>query len=510
MIDTSPLEQEITHLQDENQRLSKQVKRLVWAERRMIESQEKLDAQVATYRQLNEISRQFSKTFSIAEILQHAIQFIIYEHNFERCLILRNNSDQQFELEKCDGYYDDDGTIASLTLTWHHPAFQPLLAGAELLIAMQDDPNPAVQDLRQQVKLDEFIVFAIGDSAQPQFLILAGNTCDRVKYHRRVQTEDNALLGLVSLIQSTQSAIAQANFYTQIRDRASTLEQTLQELQQTQTHLIQSEKMSSLGQLVAGVAHEINNPVSFIYGNVAHASEYAKDLIELLDLYQACYQTPEAIIQEKAEEIDIDFLVTDLPKLLKSMQIGADRIKEIVASLKIFSRMDEAGSKAIDIHAGIDSTLMILQHRIKATSDRKAIEIIRNYDELPLIECYAGQLNQVFMNLLSNAIDALEDHCEEFPDFAPQIEITTAIEDSNLVNISIADNGTGIPEAIQSRLFDPFFTTKSVGKGTGMGLSISHQIITERHNGHLDCISKLGEGTEFRITIPAHTGSSHT
>ena len=263
--------------------------------------------------------------------------------------------------------------------------------------------------------------------------------------------------------------------------------------------------MSSLGQLVAGVAHEINNPVSFIYGNVAHASEYAQDLIDLLDLYQTCHPIPDDAIQAKAEEIDIDFLVTDLPKLLASMQVGADRIKEIVASLKIFSRMDETGSKAVNIHAGIESTLMILQHRIKATSDRKAVEIIKDYSELPLIECYAGQLNQVFMNLLSNAIDALEDHCEEVPDFAPRIEISTAIEDSDFVHIRIIDNGTGIPKEIQSRLFDPFFTTKSVGKGTGMGLSISHQIITERHKGRLECISRLGEGTEFRITIPSQT-----
>ncbi|HTL89379.1 MAG TPA: ATP-binding protein [Leptolyngbya sp.] len=501
MFHSSLSEHDLIQLQAENQQLSEQVKRLVRAERRTIESQEKLDAQIAIYRQLNEISRQFSKTFSIAEILQHTIQFIIYQHNFERCLVLRNTLDQQFQLDQYDGYYEDNSTIASISLTWQHPAFQPLATGAEFLIGMQDSHDSAIQELRHQIEIDEFVGFAIGEPNHPQFLIFAGNTGDRAKYHCRIRANDDALLGLVSLIQSAQAAIAQANLYTQIRDRASALEQTLQELQQAQTHLIQSEKMSSLGQLVAGVAHEINNPVSFIYGNVAHASEYASDVIELLKLYQTCCPQPGAIIQTKAEEIDIDFLIEDLPKLLNSMRVGADRIKEIVASLKTFSRTDETGAKAVDIHAGIDSTLMILQHRIKATPKRTAIEIIKDYGDLPLIECYAGQLNQVFMNLLSNAIDALEDHCEESPSFAPQIKIRTIVVDQS-AQISITDNGTGIPASIQSRLFDPFFTTKPVGKGTGMGLSISHQIVAERHKGRLECISTPPEGTEFRVILP--------
>ncbi|MBW4440479.1 MAG: hypothetical protein KME10_04435 [Plectolyngbya sp. WJT66-NPBG17] len=498
----SSTEQEIAQLRAENQQLSEQVKRLVRAERRMTESQEKRDAQIALYRRLNEISRRFSKTGSISEILQHTIQFILYEYNFERCLILRSDSHEQFQLEQCDGYYDDSA-IASLVLTWQHSAFQPLTAGAELILRQQESNDPALQDLSRRIEIDEFVGFEIGESTLPEFLILAGNTRDRAKYHQRIQPNDDSLLGLISLIQSVQSAISQVNLYNQIRDRASDLEQTLQDLQQAQTQLIQSEKMSSLGQLVAGVAHEINNPVSFIYGNLAHASEYTSDLIALLKLYQLHNPLSDVTIQDKAEEIDLDFLIEDLPKLLVSMKVGADRIKEIVASLKIFSRMDEADCKAVDIHAGIDSTLMILQHRIKATPDRKAIEIIKNYDELPLIECYAGQLNQVFMNLLSNAIDALEDHCEHHPDFIPRITISTTIVNINSVSISITDNGMGIPESIQSQLFDPFFTTKPVGKGTGMGLSISHQIITERHKGRLECISQLNVGTEFRISIPS-------
>ena len=503
MIDSSSLEQEITALKAENQQLSEQVKRLVRAERCMIESQAERDAQVLMYRRLNEISRRFSKTFAIAEILQYTIQFIIYEYNFERCLILRSNSNHLFHVEQCDGYYDDDSTIASLVLTWRHSAFQPLATGAEFILGKQDHDDPAIQDLSHQIEIDEFVGFAIGELPLPEFLILIGNTRDQAKYHQRIQSDDDSILGLISLLQSVRSAISQANLYTEIRDRALALEQTLKELQHTQTQLIQSEKMSSLGQLVAGVAHEINNPVSFIYGNLAHASEYTDDLIKLLKLYEFCYPFPSATIQAKAAEIDLEFLIEDLPKLMTSMQVGADRIKEIVASLKIFSRMDEADYKAVDIHAGIDSTLMILQHRIKAVSQRKVIEIIKDYGSLPLVECYAGQLNQVFMNLLSNAIDALEDHCEQRPDFTPQIKISTATSNANFVKISITDNGTGIPESIQSRLFDPFFTTKPVGKGTGMGLSISHQIITERHKGRLECISKPNAGTEFSITIPS-------
>jgi signal transduction histidine kinase len=486
---------EIAHLRAENQRLSEQVKRLVWVERRMIESQDRLDHQISLYRQLNEIGKRISKSFEIGEILQETIQFIIYDRNFERCLVLQRQ-DQHFHLVQHEGYYDET-EIGSLALSSHHPAFQAF--SAEMLLGTMEESNPAIRDLGDRIGMDEFVGFMLAES---EFLILLGNTRDRAKYHHRIQIEDDTVLGLVNLIQTIQSALSQTNLYTQIRDRAAALEQTLQELQQAQTQLIQSEKMSSLGQLVAGVAHEINNPVSFIYGNISHANEYATDLIELLKLYQTSNPCPNLTIQEKADEIDLDFLVEDLPKLLHSMKIGADRIKEIVASLKIFSRMDESDCKAVDLHAGIESTLMILQHRLKATSERQAISVLKHYDDLPLIECFAGQLNQVFMNLLSNAIDALEERCEQDASFSPQIQITTERIDQN-VSIRILDNGTGIPDSIQTKLFDPFFTTKPVGKGTGMGLSISHQIVTERHQGRLDCVSNATHGTEFIITIPA-------
>ncbi|MFB2881728.1 PAS domain-containing protein [Floridanema aerugineum] len=288
----------------------------------------------------------------------------------------------------------------------------------------------------------------------------------------------------------------------QLRKQTKDLEQTLQELRRTQTQLVQSEKMSSLGQLVAGVAHEINNPVNFIFGNLSHAKEYTQDLLGLVELYQEHYPNPHPDIQAELEAIELDFLTEDLPKLLNSMKVGADRIQTIVASLRIFSRMDEAEMKEINIHEGIDSTLMILQNRLKAKPDRPEIKIIKEYGNLPLVECYAGQLNQVFMNIVANAIDALEDAYNAKKLVNPAISIHTKIIENNQAMIILADNGSGIPEKVKSRLFDPFFTTKPIGKGTGMGLSISYQIITEKHGGTLDCFSEPGKGTEFVIKIP--------
>jgi PAS domain S-box-containing protein len=285
-----------------------------------------------------------------------------------------------------------------------------------------------------------------------------------------------------------------------LRQQKYELEKTLQELQQTQAQLVHSEKMSSLGQMVAGVAHEINNPVNFIHGNLTHAEEYTADLLRLIQLYQQYYSDPPEEIQEELDELDLDFLQADLMKLLKSMRVGTDRIREIVKSLRTFSRLDEAEVKAADLHEGIFSTLMILQSRLKANGDYPEIEISPEFDELPLVECYVGQLNQVFMNLIANAIDALED--AKVPN--PKIRIETAILEGDRVVIRIADNGAGMSEEIRTKLFDPFFTTKPVGKGTGLGLSISYQIIVEKHRGQLRCKSIPGQGSEFEIEIPIY------
>jgi signal transduction histidine kinase len=314
--------------------------------------------------------------------------------------------------------------------------------------------------------------------------------------------------------------------YDRLTEKANQLENTIKELQQTQAQLIQTEKMSGLGQLVAGVAHEINNPVSFLYGNIPHAKEYVRDLLELLELYKESYPEPLPEIEEKTEEIEVEFIAEDLPRLLDSMRVGADRIREIVHSLRNFSRLDEAEMKPVDIHEGINNSLMILHSRLRAKTGHPEIKVNKEYGSLPEVICYPGKLNQVFMNLVVNAIDALEAIGAEAVEQnghsccqprVPTITIKTEIIDKKPVingvnseenitsiphvSIRIADNGPGIPEEIRTKIFDPFFTTKAPGKGTGLGLSICYQII-EKHGGTIEINSRVCDGTEFVISFP--------
>lgn len=286
------------------------------------------------------------------------------------------------------------------------------------------------------------------------------------------------------------------------REKAQQLEQTLEYLKNAQSQLIQSEKMSSIGQMVAGVAHEINNPVSFIYGNIIPAAQYARDLVKLIELYQQHYPEPVPEIAQELAGVEVDFIAEDFPRMLGSMEQGANRIKQIVLSLRNFSRLDETERKVIDIHEGIESTLVILQHRLQSQVKRGEIQVIKNYGVLPKVECYPAQLNQVFMNLLSNAIDAVEESSANCTCKVNQIRITTEVSRENQVCVRISDSGPGICPEVQSRMFDPFFTTKPVGRGTGLGLSISYQIVKDTHGGKLECHSEVGRGTEFAIELP--------
>lgn len=322
----------------------------------------------------------------------------------------------------------------------------------------------------------------------------------RVMKQRLWQSEEIELLQDIS--NQVAIAIYQAQLYEESQAKTQEIERSYQELQEAQLQLVQSEKMSSLGQLVAGIAHEINNPMSFIYGNLNVASSYAADLSTVIDKYRTTYLSPPAAIQTLETELDIDYTLNDFPKLLKSMENGANRIRDIVKSLRIFSRLDRADCKAVDIHENIDSTLVILQNRLNGRAGKPEIEVVKQYGQLPLIECYSSLLNQVFMNLLVNAIDAVEERQKNASvAFSGQIIVTTAIAVDSKITILIEDNGIGMDLETQARIFDPFFTTKPVGLGTGMGLPISYQIVTGNHQGNLRCTSEPDKGTRFVVEL---------
>ncbi|MHC5756988.1 PAS domain-containing protein [Nostoc sp.] len=488
---------------------------------------------------LNRLSNQIRASLDLNHIVETAVQEI---HNL-------------FEIDRCVFFwYRQDADVP-----YWEKVYEVKNSFLPCLLNDQEATNGEIELIAAKTLNGEIIrindVETVGDSIARQFLQDFGFTafislpvhtqsgeigafsCGYCSGFRTWLDNEVELLQAVTV--QLAIAIDQAKLYTQSRiaaqtaqDKAQQLEATLLELQQTQAQLIQTEKMSSLGQLVAGIAHEINNPVNFIYGNISHAREYTKNLLHLVELYQQNYYPPTPEIHQQIYAIDLDFLKQDLPKILDSMNMGAERIRQIVLSLRNFSRLDEDGAKAVDIHEGMNSTLFLLQNRLKAKPGHPEIQVIRDYGNLPPVVCHAGQMNQVFMNLLTNAIDVLEEsfvisHLSLVNNIErrtnerqllqagkpvqrtasqgqmtfPQIRIRSLIE-KDCVIISIADNGPGMTEKVRKRLFDPFFTTKPVGKGTGMGLSISYQIVVNKHGGQIQCISAPGQGAEFVIMIP--------
>jgi two-component system, NtrC family, sensor kinase len=359
------------------------------------------------------------------------------------------------------------------------------LYGKPIAILQVKAPRTVYQQGILSLRYLGVALLVVGGAAGAVILVLLKRTVDYLRDRDRLE-------------QSLQQEAVLRQSEAKYRTKAEELEQTIQALQQAQTHLIQSEKMSSLGQLVAGIAHEINNPISFIHGNIAYLKRHVQDLMAMVQLYQRHYPNPCPEIQTQAIELDTVFLLKDLPLVLVSIQSGSERIREIVLSLRNFSRLDESEMKFVNIHEGIDSALLILQNRLNADRHRPEIQISKQYGDLPPVECHAGQLNQVLMSLLVNGIDAIDEIHPE----SPQIQIRTQLLPTQQIAIHIIDNGSGIPESVQNRLFDPFFTTKPVGSGTGMGLAIAYQVVVEKHQGQLLCHSQPGQGAEFVVKIP--------
>lgn len=496
-----------------NQRLQKTQDELVQAEARYREVQAREDLLK------RRLSSQIRSSLELDEILKTAVQEVRSLLQIDRCQFLwYHKSTDSSRYELMHAAYDPQlpvelywpSTIEQVK-TINKPVHEREVLRIDE-IASDEQLEINSRDRLQDLGLRALLVAPVQTRSHQKGVIV----CEHFRGNRPWKHHEVELIGAV--VDQVAIAIDQSALYAQSRTaatlataQAEQLKKALHDLHSYQAQLVQTEKMSTLGTLVAGVAHEINNPTSFIYGNLHYANEYIKDLLDLVRLYQKYYPKPAREIQAHAEAVELDFLIEDLPKVLSSMATGAERIRHLVLSLRNFSRRDQTQMQPVNIHDGIESTLLILNNRLKANSDRPAINLIKEYGELPLVECYPSQLNQVFMNLLGNAIDAVEEVQDEFQnsrsDFSPTIWICTKVSSLNQVTVRIADNGSGITEEAKSQLFDPFFTTKPMGKGTGLGLSISYQIVVEKHKGILSCESAPGQGTEFLIEIPIQQSS---
>lgn len=486
---------------------------------RVQEQTAELEKTLLLTKALKQVTDQIRRTLDLNTILQTIVREVRPLLNSDRVLIYQLMSEFNGEVivEEVNGNWQSVLGLKLSSECFPQEYVQLYLEGR--VRAINDVSNDGLSDCHRELlvglQVQANLIVPIKMGNQLWGLLVAHHCqCPRIWQDAEIdllqQLADQAAIAIQQAQLYEQSCAAEAKATA----KAAQLEHTLRQLQETQAKLIQTEKMSGLGQLVAGIAHEINNPVNFIYGNLCHASSYTEDLLKLLQLYQCHYPHPSREIRSTMEAIDFDFLVQDLPKIMSSMRVGSDRIRSIVLSLRNFSRLDEAEKKCVDLHEGIDNTLLILQHRLKPYNSFPGIEVIKDYGDLPKVECYAGQMNQVFMNVINNAIDVLTEEIEQKPQSTdiknikdiqplPTIRIyTKVLRHNSYLSISITDNGPGMTEDVKKRIFDPFFTTKPVGKGTGLGLAISYQIVVEKHGGVMECISEPGKGTEFSIEIP--------
>ncbi|XZN98490.1 MAG: response regulator [Microcoleus sp.] len=471
-------------------------------------AEERLKQQFQKEQLLNHLTQSIRSSLNLNTIFATAVREIALSLGVDRVAIVKYFPDRKLWVNISE-YYDSNLLETSLGLETSEENNEISERLKQSEIVKIDDVNTCSDEIKQrltQLSLGAWLFVPLKVDSQ-----VWGSICV-VKENRSYYWQAFEVELLCAVADSVAIAIKQAQIYEEIQSYAQQLEDTLTELKNTQSQLVQKAKMASLGQLVAGVAHEINNPVNFIYGNITVAMDYARDLLDIVTLYRKTYPQPAADILQILDHIDPDFIADDYPKLLKSMKEGASRISKIVLSLRNFSRLDEKEYKLVDIHEGIDNTLLILQHLINGSNNGKEIEIIKDYSPLPKFTCYASQLNQVFMNLIANAIDAVETQSSR-----RRITISTKMDSwqsnspiSNGIVISIADNGHGMNEEVRSKIFDPFFTTKPVGSGIGLGLSICHNIIVEKHRGQISCISAPGEGTEFIVQIPIDVSTSRS
>jgi signal transduction histidine kinase len=499
---------EIDRLRVENQRLSDEVKRLVTTESQLYEVQEHLDGQMSAYRQLYELGKKFNTTVDLTTILQLAAQFVLYELNFERCLfLLKQPGANNFSIETMDGYYDDaeSTSIVRLVLPTASLAFAPLYSGVERVLCLPDCRRSELTSLRRLIGMDEYVILPFGgEPKNPIRLLVAGNTAARAPYQRRVVQDGEALLGLANLVSQTSTAINNASFYQalewerqsleeKVRERTRALSRSLEELRTAQDRLVQTEKLASLGQLTAGIAHEIKNPLNFVNNFSALSAELIDELNDVLK---------PAALDDKVRE-EIDELTHMLKGNLEKVVQHGKRADSIVKNMLLHSREGSGEQRPSDINAIVEESLNLAYHGARAEKSGFNITLRRDFDPAAgMIDLYPQEITRVFLNLISNGFYASAKRKEAGDEaFEPTLSATTKSL-GNHVEIRIRDNGTGIPPEVKDKMFNPFFTTKPAGEGTGLGLSMSHDIVVKQHGGKIDVVTEAGAFTEFIITLP--------